>query len=105
MLVNYLLWILSRLVGVTRDDYVWRAVTSATARIDILPGDVNNDFGGGDEDDGADNDAVIYMIGVTGSNNGVQYELTVRETYPDKISSLLLTDIVQYDQVRCASRI
>ena len=39
------------------------------------------------------------MIGVAGSANGVQYELSVRETYPEKIISLLLTDVVQYDQV------
>ena len=38
------------------------------------------------------------MIGVAGPTIGVQYELSVRVTHPEKIASLLLTDVVQYDQ-------
>ena len=97
-------------MGVTKDDCVWRAITSTSARVDILPGDINNpgksysnngaEFE--EDDDGANNDPIIYMIGVAGSVNGVQYELSVRETYPEKITSLPLTDVVQYDQVRKA---
>ena len=81
-----------RLVGVSKEDYVWRAVSSKCARIDILPSDASHPY---DRED-FNNDTRIYMIGVFSRSVGAEFQLTVRMSDPVKIFSLLLSDMVEF---------